>query len=79
MSTTALDGVVNQEFNLTGRGKILIAGVESEDPRAVTGGTGHFRNARGEGKPDLGLFNFGETGKFRISFNLTGARGPSIV
>ena len=73
-------GVVNQEFDLNGRGKILIAGVESDAPRAVTGGTGHFRNARGQGIPDIVIFDFlgNPGGKFRISFNLTGARGPSI-
>ena len=71
--------VVNQEFDLTGRGKILIAGVESDVPRAVTGGTGNFRNARGQGNPDVGIFDFDNSGKFRIAFNLTGAKGPPIV
>jgi hypothetical protein len=71
--------VVNQEFDLTGRGKILIAGVESEVPRAVRRGTGHFRNARGEGKADLTSMDFFNTGKFRIDFSLTGAKGPPIV
>ncbi|MEE8491935.1 MAG: hypothetical protein V3S60_09845 [Acidimicrobiia bacterium] len=72
-------GVVNQEFDLNGRGKILIAGVESDAPRAVTGGTGNFRNARGQGNPDVELFDFNNSGKFRIAFNLTGAKGPPIV
>lgn len=71
-------GVVNQEFDLDGRGKIIIAGVESDAPRAVTGGTGHFRNARGQGNPDVVIFDFNNSGKFRIAFSLTGARGPSI-
>ena len=37
--------VVSQEFRLDDRGKIIIAGVEGDAPRAVTGGTGDFRNA----------------------------------
>ncbi|MEE8406093.1 MAG: hypothetical protein V3S32_02975 [Acidimicrobiia bacterium] len=70
------DGVVNQEFAIDGRGKILIAGVESGAPRAVTGGTGDFANARGVGVPDLTLFE--SDGIFTIAFNLTGASGPPI-
>ena len=69
-------GVVNQEFAIDGRGKILIAGIESDAPRAVTGGTGDFANARGEGIPDVALFDFVNSGKFRISFDLIGAEGP---
>ena len=72
-------GVVNQEFDLTDRGKILIAGVESDAPRAVTGGTGDFANVRGEGIPDIGIFDFPNSGKFRISFSLTGASGPPVT
>ena len=72
-------GVVNQEFNLTDRGKILIAGFESDAPRAVTGGTGDFANARGEGIPDVDP-EFGvNVDHFAISFSLTGAVGPSIT
>ena len=66
-------GVVNQEFDLDGRGKILIAGVESDAPRAVTGGTDEFKNARGQAHPDIAIFNFVDTGKFRISFDLVDA------
>jgi hypothetical protein len=69
------DGVVNQEFDIDGRGKILIAGVESDAPRAVTGRTGDFVNARGVGVPDLSEF---DDGIFTIAFNLTGAVGPPI-
>lgn len=72
-------GLVNQEFDLNGRGKILIAGVESDAPRGVTGGTGHFANARGEGLPDVSIFDFPNSGKFRIAFSLTGAQGPPIT
>ena len=72
-------GVVNQEFNLTDRGKILIAGFESDAPRAVTGGTGDFANARGEGIPDVDP-EFGvNVDHFAISFSLTGALGPPIT
>jgi len=69
---------VSQEFNLTNRGKILIAGVEGDDPRAVTGGTGDFANARGEGIPDVSGF-LTEAFFFTIDFSLTGAKGPPIV
>ncbi len=43
-----LAAVVSQEYDLDGRGKIQVQGVEDEGPRAVTGGTGDFRNVRGE-------------------------------
>ena len=70
---------IDQEFRIHGRGKILVAGVESGAPRGVTGGTGHFREARGEGVPNLAIFDFMNTGKFRIDFRLTDALGPSIT
>ncbi len=72
-------GVVNQEFDINDRGKILIAGVESDAPRAVVGGTGDFALARGQGYPDIELFDFPNTGKFRIAFSLSGATGPPIT
>ena len=71
--------VVNQEFDIEERGKILISGVESDAPRAVSGGTGDFVNARGEGIPDIATFDFNNTGLFRIAFSLTGARGRPIT
>jgi hypothetical protein len=71
------DAVVNQEFDLDGRGKILIAGIESTDPRGVIGGTGDFANARGQGIPSGGPGSAGGT-DFTIDFNLTGASGPPI-
>ena len=40
--------LVNQEFDLTGRGKIILIGVEDPGPRAIVGGTGNFKNARGQ-------------------------------
>ncbi len=72
--------VVNQEFNINGRGKIQISGVESHDLRAVIGGTGDFANARGEGNPHVeDTFGAGDgAGKFLIEFRLTGARGRPI-
>jgi hypothetical protein len=83
--TTTGVGVVDQEFDIDGRGKILISGVESDAPRGVTGGTGDFANARGEGTNieflDVGSNEpeGGDPFDFTIDFNLTGARGPSIV
>jgi hypothetical protein len=74
----AVLGVVNQLFDLENRGQIVITGTESAaDARAVTGGTGDFANARGEGVPDLAGFLLVPT-FFRIAFNLTGASGPPI-
>lgn len=62
--------VVSQEWELFGRGKILVAGVEDEGPRAVTGGTGDFRNVRGEMTgADLSAFP-----DFTATFKLIGAR-----
>ena len=40
--------VVAQEYDLWGKGKIQVQGVEDEGPRAVTGGTGKFKKVRGE-------------------------------
>ena len=57
--------VVSQEFDLDGRGKIQVQGVEDEGPRAVTGGTGDFRNVRGEADVVFtGPLNF--TSSFRL-------------
>jgi hypothetical protein len=53
--------------------------IESDAPRAVSGGTGDFANARGEGFPDLAEFDFGNTGKFRIKFRLRGASGRPLT
>lgn len=38
---------IDQEFDLFDRGKIQVAGIEGKGPRAITGGTGEFDNARG--------------------------------
>ena len=60
--------VVSQEFDIDGRGKIQVQGVEDAGPRAVTGGTGDFANLRGAA-------NVVFTGplNFTIRFALTGA------
>lgn len=61
-------GVVSQEYNLFGKGKIQVQGVEDEGPRAVTGGTGKFRNVRGE-MTGANLTNFPD---FTVTFGLIG-------
>ena len=45
---TPFPTMVSQEFDIDGCGKIQTQGVEDAGARAVTGGTGRFRNARGE-------------------------------
>ncbi len=66
---TDSDRVVNQEFNLFDRGKIQVQGIEDDGPRAVTGGTGDFRNVRGEA---TGFDVFGDS--FTAHFKLNGAK-----
>ena len=67
-------GVVAQEYDLDGRGKIQVQGVEDDGPRAVTGGTGEFRNVRGEASGfDFSQFDSGP-GEFIVNFNLIGTR-----
>lgn len=56
--------VVSQEFNLDGRGKIQLQGVEDNGPRAVVGGTGDFRNVRGEAQVEFTASGF--TAAFRL-------------
>ncbi len=69
--------VVSQEFDLFDRGKIQVQGLEDEGPRAVVGGTGDFRNVRGEATG----FDFSQfalptfNGEFIVTFKLHGARG----
>ena len=45
---TASRRMVTQEYNLGDRGTILLAGEEIVNPLALIGGTGDFRNARGQ-------------------------------
>ena len=77
---------VSQEYNLSGRGKIQVQGVESfkgltgfppfadaEEPgiRAVVGGTGDFRGVRGDGEFEVLAFNQGAgLLEFQARFNL---------
>lgn len=63
--------VVSQEFDLFGRGKIQVQGVEDAGPRAVVGGTGKFRNVRGEATGfDLSQFMETGEGEFIANFKL---------
>ncbi len=66
-------GVVSQEYDLDGRGKIQVQGVEDEGPRAVTGGTGDFRNVRGEAT-GFDLSDLFVGGEFTATFKLQGAK-----
>ncbi len=61
-------GFVLQEWNLFGVGKLQLQGAEDGGPRAITGGTGQFRNARGEATG----FEFFE-GYFEGTFKIIGA------
>ena len=61
-------GNVSQVFNIPGRGMIMTQGIEG-GVLAVTGGTGDFRNVRGEGDQ---VFN-GNGFDFDIAFDLLGA------
>ena len=61
--------VVSQEFEIFGRGKLQLQGVEDAGPRAVTGGTGDFRNVRGEATG----FDFSGA-EFTVNFKLQGAK-----
>ncbi len=66
--------VVSQEYDLEGRGKIQLQGVEDGGPRAVVGGTGDFRNVRGEATGVV--FNVAGD-EFLVSFKLKGAKGKN--
>ncbi len=68
-----LEAVVSQEYDLDGRGKIQVQGVEDEGPRAVTGGTGDFRNVRGEAT-GFDLSDLLAGGEFIATFKLKGAK-----
>ena len=65
--------VVAQEYDIWGKGKIQVQGVEDEGPRAVTGGTGKYRNVRGEAT-GFDLSEFFDTGRFTGTFKLIGAK-----
>ena len=66
--------VVSQEYGIDGLGKIQVQGVEDEGPRAVTGGTGVFRNVRGQATK-FDFSEFFDTGRFVATFELVAAGG----
>ncbi len=68
-----LAAVVSQEYDLDGRGKTQVQGVEDAGPRAVTGGTGDFRNVRGEAT-GFDFSEFPAIGEFIVTFKLQGAK-----
>ncbi len=62
--------MVTQEFDLFGRGKIILTGREGQpggSPRAITGGTGDFKNVRGQA-----TFS-GNLALLHVNFELMGA------
>jgi len=61
--------VVSQEYNLDGRGKIQVQGVEDGGPRAVTGGTGDFKNVKGEAT-GFDFSDFVSGSEFTATFDL---------
>ncbi len=65
--------VVAQEYDIWGKGKIQVQGVEDEGPRAVTGGTGKYREVRGEAT-GFDLSEFFDTGRFTANFKLKGVK-----
>ncbi len=69
-----LVAVVSQEYAINGRGKIQVQGIEDAGPRAVTGGTGDFRNVRGEAT-GFDLTDLFVGGEFIVTFKLIGANG----
>ena len=76
-------GLITQEYDLFGQGKLIIAGFEDTGPRAVVGGTGRFMNVRGQGEytvafPALregvvGVHGPSGLPEFEIAFLLNGA------
>ena len=64
---TASRRMVTQEYNLGERGTILVAGEEILNPLAITGGTGDFKNVRGQAE-----FEFVDD-QLLVHFDLIGA------
>lgn len=50
------EAVVTQEYDIVGRGKLIVAGVEDSTARPIVGGTTEFGNARGEMIADISGF-----------------------
>ena len=69
------DGTTNvsQVYNIEDRGAIMTQGGPEGFPLAIVGGTGDFINVRGEA-----LQEFIDDTSFIITFDLTGAGGPSF-
>ena len=75
--------VINQEYDIFGRGALMVQGREDPDagPRSVVGGTGDFVNARGQGSVSVPLPGLrtqplhGPSGlpEFEITFVIQGA------
>lgn len=63
--------VVTQEYNIGSRGKIILGGIEDGGLRAIIGGTGDFRNVRGQAAFDFSSLNTDSS--FLASFQLIGA------
>ncbi len=60
--------MVNQEFNIGNRGKLILAGEEDGGLRASVGGTGKFKGARGDATFDNS--NLGVDGSFIATFRI---------
>ena len=60
--------VVNQEYNIGNRGKIILAGEEDGGLRAIVGGTGKFSGARGDTTFDLSRLSV--DGSFLATFRI---------
>ncbi len=70
--------VVNQEYNIGNRGKIILAGEEDGGLRAIVGGTRKFKGARGDATFDNS--NLGVDGSFLATFRiLKDSGGTSIL
>ncbi len=63
--------LVSQEYHIFNRGKIQVQGIEDDGPRAIVGGTGEFRNVRGEAT-GFDFSQLGATGEFIATFELIG-------
>lgn len=72
MANDGLATVVSQEYILDGQGAISVQGVEAFNknfiPRSVVGGTGKFRNIRGE----MVAATFFDGGEFLATFDIIG-------
>ncbi len=65
--------MVNQEYNIGDRGKIILTGEEDGGLRPITGGSGDFKNVRGDTAFDFSGLGPGGDGSFLATFRLIGA------